>query len=142
MKVSRIGFLIAVILGLILIGYLGAANLPHAGRPPPPSQPLIKTPSPDELRTFFMVRTIISTINAGLAICLLAIYIGIYLRTQARFTVGLVIFTITLLLYAVASNPLLHVLIVSRPYALDLFAGLPELFTTVALVVLLYLSLK
>jgi hypothetical protein len=140
MKKLSIGLLAAVVIGLILVGYLAAVNLPLPGRPPPPGQAMIRIPSPDELRTYFMLRTIISTVNTGLVIYLLIIYIGIYLKTRARFTVGLIIFTVTLLLYAITSNPFLHVMF--RPYTLSLFDALPELFTTIAVVVLLYLSLK
>jgi hypothetical protein len=140
MKKLSIGLLVAVVLALILIGYFAAVNLPIPGRPPPPGQGMIKIPSPDELRTYFMVRTVISTVNAGLVIYLLIIYIGIYLKTKARFTVGLIIFSVTLLLYAITSNPFMHVMF--RPYTLSIFDALPELFTTIAVVVLLYLSLK
>jgi hypothetical protein len=139
MKKLRIGFLTAVVLGLILVGYF-VANLPPIERPPHYGQGMIRIPSPDELRTYFTMRTIISTVNAGLAIYLLIIYVGIYLKTRAKFTMGLIIFTITLLLYAITSNPLLHVMF--RPYTLGLFEALPELFTTIAVVVMLYLSLK
>jgi hypothetical protein len=140
MKKLRFGLMVAFILGLILIGYLGAVNLPAPGRPPHDGQEMIRIPSPDELRTYFMVRTIVSTVNAGLVLYLLIVYVGIYLRIRAKFTAGLIIFAITLFLYAITSNPLVHFLF--PPYTLNLFDALPELFTTVAVVVLLYLSLK
>ena len=103
---------------------------------------MIGPPNPDELQVYLTMRTIISTVNAGLTIYLLATYLEIYLRTHAEFTIGLIVFAITLLLYALTSNPLLVVLVTARPFAFGLFAGVPELFTTIALIVLLYLSLE
>ena len=142
MKKLRFGLLAVAILGLIIVGYLGAANLPFIGRPPHHDEPMIEPPNPDELRTYFTIRAIVSTVNAGLTIYLLMVYVGIYLKTRAKFTVGLIIFTITLLLYALTSNPLLVVLVTARPFAFGIFAGVSELFTTIALIVLLYLSLE
>lgn len=140
MKKSRISLLVAVVLGLILIGYLAATNLPPVGRPQDHGRDMIKIPSPDKLRTYFMVRTIISTVNAGLVICLLITYMEIYMKTRARFTMGLIIFTVTLLLYAVTSNPLVHIMF--GPYTPGFFEALPEMLTTIAVVVMLYLSSK
>jgi len=142
MKKLRLGLLVAVILGLIIIGYFGAVSLPLVGRPPHPEGSFIEPPSPGQLRTYLTIRAIVSTVNAGLAIFLLMVYIGIYLKTRAKFTVGLIIFTITLLLYALTSNPLLVVLVTARPFAFNVFAGVSELFTTIALTILLYLSLE
>ena len=140
MKKSRIVLLAVVILTLMVVGYLSAAYLPFHGRPPRDGQDMIRVPSPDELRMYFMVRGIISTVNAGLVIFLLMTYVQIYLKTRAKFTMGLIIFTIALLLYAVTSNPLLHMMF--GPYSPCFFEALPELFTTIAVVIMLYLSMK
>jgi hypothetical protein len=78
--------------------------------------------------------------HAGLVIYLLMIHVVIYLKTRAKFTMGLIIFTITLLLYAITSNPLLHIMF--GPYTPGLFEALPELFTTIAVIVMLHLSMK
>jgi len=144
MKTLRIGLLAALVLSLAVVGYLAAPREPPDGRGRPPDQPIIEIPSPEELQMFFMARSIFSTLNTGLALALLIIYVEIYLKTRAQFTVGLIIFATTLLLYAVTSNPLLARALFFAPsrYAIGLFTGLPELFTTTALVVLLYLSLK
>ena len=142
MKTLRIGLLVALVVGLVVAGYLATPPLSPSERERFPGRPIIEIPSPEELQMFFRVRTVFSTLNTGLALCLLIVYLEIYLRTHAQFTVGLIIFATTLLLYAITSNPLLRTLFVLQPYAIDLFTGLPELFTTTALVVLLYLSLK
>jgi hypothetical protein len=140
MKKSRIVLLAVVVLALMVVGYLSAVYLPFLGRPPRGDEDMIRVPSPGELRMYFMVRGIISTVNAGLVIFLLLTYVQIYLKTRAKFTMGLIIFTIALLLYAVTSNPLLHIMF--GPYSLGFFQALPELFTTIAVVIMLYLSMK
>lgn len=143
METQKIALMVAFVLGLAAAGSLLAAfYLPSDLMSLSTRRPTIKIPDPEELRAYLTIRTIVSTINAGLSICLLAVYAGIYMRTRAEFTIGLIMLAATLLLYAVASNPLLHVFFTLRPYGLSLFSGLTELFTTVAVVVLLYLSLK
>lgn len=67
---------------------------------------------------------------------------GIHRKTQSEFTIGLIIFSMVLLLYALASNPLLHRAFGFRAFGLGPFAMLPDLFTCVALSVLLYLTVK
>lgn len=110
---------------------------PRAGRPPPP-----RPPPPGDIELFYTVKTVISSINAALLVVLLGTYINIYLKTQSQFTVGLIIFSLILLLYALASNPLVHLAFGFRAFGLGPFAMLPDLFTCVALFVLLYLTLK
>jgi len=140
MKTLRIALMAATIFGLSVVSYLVATfYLNFNVMPPGPFSTEIRSPA--ELQAYFMVRTIVSTVNTGLSICLLIIYGGIYMRTRAKFTIGLIIFATTMLVYAITSNPLLHVLFMFR-YGLGLYAAIPELFTTVAMVVLLYLSLK
>jgi hypothetical protein len=77
-----------------------------------------------------------------LAVFLLVSYIGIYQKTKSEFTIGLIIFSTVFLLNALASNPLLIRAFGYYPLGLGPFAMLPDLFTLVALGVLLYFSLK
>ena len=148
MKVQRVVLIAAVVLCLAVVGYFAGTYLalsitPQPIGPPPPGPRFnIRVPNPDELATYIMIRTIVSTINTGLSICLLVVYAGIYLRTRAEFTIGLVTLAAVLLLYAVTSNPLLLGLIGFGSHGLFFVMGLPEFFTTVAVTVLLYLSLK
>jgi len=146
MKIFRIALIGAIIAGLAAVGYAAATiYLRDAFTPPLPdafTRPRLPTNVLGDLEIYYTVRTIITTVNAGLLICLLIVYGGIYLRTRAKFTVGLIMFATALLLYAITSNPLLHGLFRFRAYGLGPFAVLPELFTTVAVAVLLYLSLE
>jgi hypothetical protein len=97
---------------------------------------------PGDIEFFYTAKTVVSTINVTLLIFLLLIYISIYKKTRSEFTIGLVIFSMVLLLNALASNPLVIWAFGFQPFGLGPFALLPDLFTCVALAVLLYLSVK
>ncbi len=96
----------------------------------------------DDIELFYTVETVVSTINATLSILLLVIYISIYRKTRSEFTIGLIIFSAVLFLNALASIPLVHLAFGYYPFGLGPFAMLPNLFTLVALAVLLYLSVR
>jgi len=95
-----------------------------------------------DMELFYKAKTILSAINATLLVFLLATYIDMYSKLRSEFTLGLIIFSLTLLLYALSSNPLLQWLFGFRAFGLGPFAMLPDLFTTLALTVLLYLTMK
>jgi len=65
-----------------------------------------------------------------------------YRKLKSKFTIGLILFSLTLLLYALTSNPLLQWIFGYQAFGLGPFAMLPEMFTTLAVAVLLYLTLK
>jgi hypothetical protein len=112
--------------------------------PPSPfgRRPLPRSVIPGDIEFFYTAQTVISTINLTLLIILLIIYIDIYQRTKSQFTIGLIIFSIVLFLHAVVSNPLVMRSFGFRAFGLGPFAMLPDLFTFIALIVLLYLSIK
>jgi len=95
-----------------------------------------------DIELFYTVKTVISTVNVTLLVFLLMTYIGIYRKTQSEFTIGLIIFSMVLLLYALSSNPLVYWAFGFRAFGLGPFAMLPDLFTCAALAVLLYLTVK
>jgi len=97
---------------------------------------------PRDMEVYYTLKTVISTINATLLISLFVIYADIYRKVKSEFTIGLMIFTIILLLYALSSNPIIHWIFGFRAFGLGPFAMLPDLFTCAALIVLLYLVLK
>jgi hypothetical protein len=99
-------------------------------------------PTPGDIELFYTVKTVISSINVMLLIFLLIGYIDIYRKTKSEFTIGLLIFSMTLLLYALSSNPLIHWLFGFRAFGLGPFAMLPDLFACVALSILLYFTIK
>jgi len=109
------------------------AKLKEWGTNPPP---------PWDIELFYTAKAVISSINATLLVWLLITYISIYRKTRSEFTIGLIIFSIVLLLYALASNPILHWTFGFGAFGLGPFAMLPDLFTCIALIVLLYLTIR
>jgi len=97
---------------------------------------------PGDIEFFYTAKTVVSTINVTLLIFLLITYINIYRKTRSEFTIGLIIFSMVLLFYALSSSPLVHWAFGFRPFGLGPFAMLPDLFTCMALAILLYLSVK
>ena len=95
-----------------------------------------------DIELFYKVKTVLSSINATLLVFLLATYVDLYKKLKSEFTIGLIVFSLTLLLYALTSNPLLQWLFGYRAFGLGPFAMLPDLFTSLALAVLLYLTMK
>jgi len=99
-------------------------------------------PPRGDIELYYTLNTVISSINVTLLIFLLITYISIYMKIKSQFTIGLIIFSMVLLFYALASNPLVHWAFGFRAFGLGPFAMLPNLFTCVALAVLLYLTIK
>jgi len=89
------------------------------------------------------LQAIITLGNVILLLCLLAIYAKNYEQIKSKFALGLIAFIILLLVQMFTSNPFVHVMWGFRHInALGLFMILPDLFELVALLILLYISLK
>jgi len=95
-----------------------------------------------DLQFFYVANTIISTINIALLVILIVTYADIYVKTRSPFTVGLVIFALVFLVKDLTSSPFITSLYGFRAYGLGPFAFLPSLLELVALLVLLYLSIR
>jgi len=102
-------------------------------RPEPPPWPAL-------LPYLLLAKTILSSLNFILLTILLVTYIGVYRKTGSEFSIGLIVFSIALLLYSITSNPLIHGLAGFRGSGLGPFTMLPDIFTCVASAILLYLS--
>lgn len=89
---------------------------------------------------FIGMKMFFSTLNVILIGALLWSYTNVYREIPTRFTMSLIIFSIALLLYALMSNPLVHTVLGFRGSGLGPFAFIPDLFATVAVIVLLYQS--
>jgi len=140
----KIGLTITVVLVAIalLAAFWASATFPfqlsdfYQRRIPPPENIL------GDLEIFYVVQTVLSSVNVTLLIFLLTTYIDIYRRTRSQFTIGLIIFSLVFLLKALAANPIFIRVFGFRAFGLGIFALLPDLFEFVALTVLLYLSIK
>jgi len=105
---------------------------------PPERPPYIQW----DIEFFYIAKTVISTINVIILVFLVVVYADIYRKTRSEFTVGLIIFSAILLLYALTSNPIVIRAFGFRLFGLGPFALLPDVFTFAALIILLYLSIK
>ena len=141
-KNVRTGLILGTLIVVAILAALWAASTfwfpryPWEPRPRPPEN------IPGDIEFFYTAKTVVSTINVTLLIFLLLTYVSIYRKTQSEFTIGLIIFSMVLLLNALTSNPLVIWTFGFQPFGLGPFALLPDLFTFVALAVLLYLSVK
>jgi tellurite resistance protein TehA-like permease len=88
------------------------------------------------------LKTAISFINIGLIIPLFVIYAGIYRRMRSSFTLGLLAVIFALGMYAVTSNPLIVSLLGGRTGDIGFFQIIPDLCATVALIILIRISLE
>jgi hypothetical protein len=125
----------ATILSLLVISIVAiqtASSSPFYGPEPPPWR--------DIFLHLLLIKTILSSLNSILLTLLLVTYIGIYRKTRSEFSIGLVVFSIALLLYSLTSNPLIHGIAGFRVSGLGPFTMLPDLFTCIASAILLYLS--
>jgi hypothetical protein len=95
-----------------------------------------------DLEVYYTVKAVVSSVNAVLLFGLLVTYLEIYKNIRSEFSLGLIIFSLALLLYAVTSNPLFHGSFGFAGYGLGPFAVLPDLFTTIASAIILYISTK
>jgi hypothetical protein len=91
---------------------------------------------------YYTARTVISSISITLVSILWAMYISLYRKTKSEFVVGLILFALVFLLYTLVSSPIMQFVFGFRAFGLGPFAMLPDLFASIALGVLLYLTLK
>jgi hypothetical protein len=91
---------------------------------------------------FIIIKSAVTLINIVISLILIAMYVRIYREIKSDFTLGLIVVMSALLLYAITSNPLVQYIFTYRGFGMGPFILLPDIFATVALSVLLYLSLK
>jgi len=140
----RIGLVVAALAALALLAWVWAST--HLPLPPPPfmtqPRPPPLQPVPGDMGVYYTLQTVFSTLDAAVLVYLLAFYVMIYVKRKVDFTLWLAIFCSVLLLDALTSNPILQWGFGFNPFGLGPFAMLPAVFTFVALMVLLYLTLR
>ena len=137
-----VGLLVVII--IVLIGPLNTLNSIFSN----PGRPFLERLTPQQLEEisnllvfYIKGRTVLALINTGLLLYLIAIYVGIYRETKSNFSLCLLLFSATLLLYSVTSNPILIWLNgFQEVNILSVFNFLPDIFTTLASAILIYLS--
>ncbi len=98
--------------------------------------------NPADIELYYTFRTILSTINIVLIIILIVNYAGIYGKTRSEFSLGLLLFSVMLLIKDVSLSPFIIALGGFGLFGLGPFAFIPDLFEMAALLVLFYLSVK
>ncbi len=90
----------------------------------------------------YTASVIIITVNIFLLLGLFWVYANTYAKTKSSFMLGLLFFIGVLFIQSLLSLPTLATLFGYTPYGLGPFGVLPHLFETLALVILLILSLE
>ena len=136
----KIGLIIVLIVAAAVLAAFWATLSLRTGfearRVPPPGG------FPGDFEYFYVLFTILSTVNIALLVLLLLTYINIYSKTRSPFTIGLVIFALVFLIRDIAQSPFVSGLLGFRAVGLGPFVFLPAIFETAALAVLIYLSIK
>ena len=138
---------VIIITALLTAGAVGivlSRDQTWVPRPPPEFDPELPPENfiPRDRDQYLGLKTAMTMINMTLSAILLGLYVKIYRDTKSEFTIGLIVMTFSLFLYATLSNPLLPMLFGYRIMGVGIFSILPDVFTTIALSILLYLGLK
>jgi hypothetical protein len=91
---------------------------------------------------YYTAKAFLASVNAILLVILLIVYVSIYSNTKSEFLLGLIIFDVAMLLYAITSNPLFSGGFGYRGAGLGPFAMLPDLFSLIAVLVLLWQAFR
>lgn len=93
------------------------------------------------METMLQVKLFVAIFNVALLLVLLWNYVSIYRELPNRFTLSLVVFSVALLLYALSSIPLLPLVMgFGHGSMFGPFTFLPDIFASVAVIVVLYQS--
>ncbi|MFW9843530.1 MAG: hypothetical protein ACFFEV_03025 [Candidatus Thorarchaeota archaeon] len=141
MKNRKLTVILPIVAIAIIVAVIGLVLASLVLLPPETAPPPIPQPDRVLMDMFLKVKTMISLINIVLIISLLWIYSGIYNQVKSQFTMGLIVVMLVLLMYAFTSNPLVQILFGYQAQGLGPFAMIPDVFTTFALGLLLYISL-
>jgi len=132
-------FIIWVILGAMVIGMIAFIVVQYTDHTPM-GQGMGIHKQQGDLEIYYTFKAMLASVNAFLLVNLLVIYLKVYNETGLEFSLGLVIFSAALLLYALTSNPLLVRFAGFMGSGLGPFAMLPDLFTCIASITLLYMT--
>lgn len=133
--------LIAGAIALIAVSSLLLPGLGRAIQPPGPAPPGGAPPSGDlaPFQDNIYLPLVLSLLNVALAVYILYIYVKDYLNIKSSFTLGMVAFLFSFLLYALSSSPLLHLAL--GPYGIaSTLSFVPMLFSAICLIIFAKLS--
>jgi len=140
--------LVLLVLLAAVAAQLVVAQAQPKPRFPPDFTPRFNETDPDVLREFerriemFVTgRIIVSSINILLYGYLTYFYIRLYMDNESKFSLGLTALSLVLLIYSVSSNPYILQFSWRRdPIWMGVFNFIPDVFATVAALIMVYLS--
>jgi len=91
---------------------------------------------------YIVAKSTVTMINISISVILIFLYINIFRKIKSDFTLGLIVVMFAFLVYAITSNPLFYSIFGYWGFGMGPFQMIPDIFTTIALGILLYLSLK
>lgn len=130
-NLARVAGIAAIAAIVALVATLGIDVPIRMGRGPGMHQPV---------ETVVQVKVFLATFNGVLLLALGWNYLTLYRDLPNPFTRSLLVVTAALFLYALASNPVVHIGFGYRGASLGPFTFLPDLFAGVAVLLLLYQS--
>ncbi|MBN2336377.1 hypothetical protein JXL21_12525 [Candidatus Bathyarchaeota archaeon] len=127
---------------------LAATQAQHRPGDPPVFKPRFNETDPATLREFerriemFITgRVVVSSVNILLYGYLTYFYIRLYRENESKFSLGLTALSIALLIYSVSSNPVILLYSWRRdPIWMSVFNFIPDVFATLAALIMVYLS--
>lgn len=126
---------VAVTGAALLLGLAAAVVLPELPRSSP------GRPTDSFLVTLVRVELLVTTFNLCVLVALTGSYVGLYRDLPNKYTRSLIVLSLALLLYAFTSNPFVPFLFGYPPKPdIGVFVFLPDLFVSLAIVVLFYQS--
>ena len=94
-----------------------------------------------QIENYITFRIILSGINMILYGYILFVYTTIYRETSSKFSLALMALSVVLLIYAISSNPLtLQLLRGSEPIWFNVFNVIPDIFSSIAAAIMIYLT--
>jgi hypothetical protein len=140
-KSTSVIIIIALILTAGIVGAILGSTISESQRKPEIDREELRK-ARESVDTFIIIKTAVTTINITISLLLIGLYVNIYRKIKSDFTLGLIIVMFSMLIYAVTSNPFFHAIFGYGGFGLGPFTMISDLFATVALITLLYLSLK
>lgn len=129
LKTAAIVVIAAIVSGAIALG-IGLSNFVFPSHQPPIG-----------IEAAVRVKLFVTTLTVVMLLALLWNYVAVYRDLPNRFTLSLLLFTLALFFYALSSNPLLPIVLGFRhATTLGPFVFIPDIFASIAVVVLLYQS--
>ena len=94
-----------------------------------------------QIESYITFRIVLSTLNMIMYGYILYLYTQLYNETYSKFSLGLMALSGVLLIYSITSNPLLFgVLRGSEPIWFNVFNSIPDVFASIAAIIMIYLT--